>query len=235
MQPAIGVPLGVEPARGGERLAGERIYVDAVVESGGLVLGLPPQGDPEAVAARLDGLLLPGGGDFLPPAGSLRRVRFRPVPEERLSFDRALLAAALRRGLPVLGVCYGMQLLALAHGGRLVFDLPSERPDGLQHRLRGAARHALEIVPGTRLARALGAGSHAVNSRHHQGVTEPGRGLCVAARAADGLIEAVERLEGPFCLGVQWHPESMQAEHRRALYGAFVDACVSKAGLAPSG
>jgi putative glutamine amidotransferase len=225
MRPAIGVPLGVEPARGARRLSAERIYLDAVFESGGLALALPPQGDAEGVVARLDGLLLPGGGDFLPPEGRLRGVRFRAVPEERLASDRALLAAALRRGLPVLGVCYGMQLLVLAHGGRLLFDLPSERPHGGAHRLRGAARHALQVVADTRLARALGPGPHAVNSRHHQGVAEPGRGLRVAARAEDGLIEAVERVDRPFCLGVQWHPESLETQHRRALYGAFVDAC----------
>ena len=82
----------------------------------------------------------------------------------------------------------------------------------------------MRIAPGSRLAAALGESENLVNSLHHQGVAEPGAGLRACARSKDGLIEAIERAESPFCVGVQWHPEKMAGAHRQRLFGAFVAA-----------
>jgi GMP synthase (glutamine-hydrolysing) len=126
-------------------------------------------------------------------------------------------------GVPVLGICYGMQLLAEAAGGSFVYDIPSDRPGAGAHRLpEPGGRHTIEIVPGTQLAGLLGAGTIAVNSTHHQAVDAPGHGLRVSARAADGIVEAIEPSDpARFALGVQWHPERMDPAHRAALFGAL--------------
>jgi putative glutamine amidotransferase len=154
------------------------------------------------------------------------------VPERQLAFDRALLAAALERDRPVLGICYGMQLFALHCGGALHFDVASDVPGAGEHRLRDpGARHAVRVESATQLRSALGAEQVAVNSRHHQAVADPGHAR-ITARSADGITEAVELPGAHFALGVQWHPESMDADHRRQLFGAFVRACREAQGPA---
>jgi len=205
-------------------------YADALCEAGGLPLYLPIQTPADAPLDAVDGLLVPGGDDLLPPRPYPRGVRFTPVPERQLAFDRALLRAALARGVPLLGVCYGMQLLALEHGADLLYDIASDRPEANAHQLdEQTGRHPVTPEPGTHLAKLLGDAPVDVNSLHHQGVAEAGSGLRVAARAPDGLIEALERPEGPLCLGVQWHPEQLAAPHRVALFGALVAAARSRA------
>jgi putative glutamine amidotransferase len=227
--PRIGIPpsFRADPeAAGRRRHSLDVAYAEAVVEAGGVPLYLPPAGRAEAALDAVDALLVPGGGDFLPPEPPAG-VAFTPVPPERLAWDRALLAAARAASRPVLGVCYGMQLLALESGGALHHHLPLDVPAAGEHQLRApAARHRIAIEPGTRLARVFGAGSLEVNSRHHQAVSEPGRGLRVSARAADGVVEALEAEDdgAPFLLGVQWHPEALDAAHRRALFGALIEA-----------
>ncbi len=169
---------------------------------------------------------MPGGDDLPPPDGYPAHVEFDLAPEAQRSFDRRLLGDALERRLPVLAICYGMQLLAVLRGGSLHYDIPTDRPDADPHRLPEAdGRHGLKVESGTRLARALGAEPPPVNSLHHQGVESPGEGMRVCARAADGLIEAIEGEGAVFCVGVQWHPEKLSGTHRDALFGAFVAAC----------
>ena len=234
MGPRIGIPPSL---RADDGAAGRRrhtvgvAYAEAVVEAGGVPLYLPPSGSPAASLAAVDALLVPGGGDFPPPGPPPAGVAFAPIAPERLSGDRALLAAARAAGRPVLGVCYGMQLLALESGGALLHHLPLDLPRAGEHQLAApGARHRIAIEPGTRLARIFGATALEVNSRHHQAVSEPGTGLRVSARAADGVVEALEaeRGDAPFLVGVQWHPEDLDAAHRRALFGALVEATRSR-------
>ena len=234
MRPLIGIPPVVDAA-GRWRPGRDTHYIDgayarAVEAAGGAAIYLPVLADGPALLVRVDGLLLPGGGDFEPPRPYPPGVRFDAVSRPQLDFDTRLLEAALAGSRPVLGICYGMQLLALHCGGRLVYDIATDLPGALPHRLGdGEGRHELRVEPGSRLAALLGSGPGPVNSRHHQGVAEPGRGLRVAATAADGVIEAIEAC-GPdaFCLGVQWHPESMDGPHRERLFAAFVAACAAR-------
>ena len=230
MRPLIGIPQCLDD-RGRWRAQREYQYLDAAYASavdaaGATPLYLPLQRDADALIECVDGLLLPGGDDFAPPRAYPPSVRFDPVPERQLEFDRRLLAAARERELPVLAICYGMQLLALHCGGSLHYDIATDVPAAGAHQLAERdAYHAIAIEPGTRLAAALGDAPAAVNSLHHQAVAEPGAGLRASAVAEDGLIEAIEAIDGSFVLGVQWHPEKMDGPHRTRLFDALAAAC----------
>lgn len=234
MRPLIGISPCLDE-RGRWHPTREYAYLDisyagALAQAGATAILLPLQEDVGALAQRLDGLLIPGGDDFLPPNPYPREVRFQPVSARQLAFDRALLSAALARRLPVLAICYGMQLLALERGGSLVYDIPSDLPQAGPHRFsEPEGRHGLAVERGSRLAGLLGEAPGPVNSQHHQAVAEAGRGLRPCARADDGLIEAIESEDGQFCLGVQWHPERMQGPHRERLFAGFVEACRTRA------
>jgi gamma-glutamyl-gamma-aminobutyrate hydrolase PuuD len=235
MRPLIGISLCLDarrrfhPTR--EYAYLETTYAHALAEAGATPLLLPVQDDVTSVVARLDGLLIPGGGDFAPPRAYPPEIRFEIVPPHQLTFDQGLLAAARARALPVLGICYGMQLLALASGGRLIYDIPSDVPSSAGHQLAGSdSRHGLSLEPGSKLAGLLGDAAGPVNSHHHQGVAEVGPDQRVCARAEDGLIEAIESAGPVFGLGVQWHPERMPGAHRERLFAGFVAACRGRGG-----
>src|SRR5262245_26568640 len=128
--PTVGIPLCVDAQgrwkRGRTYHYLDAAYARAVERGGGVALYLPLAADPGALAERVDALLVPGGDDLLPPRPYPPHVRFEPVPDEQLAFDRALVDAALARDLPIFGICYGMQLLALALGGALHYDIATD-------------------------------------------------------------------------------------------------------------
>jgi putative glutamine amidotransferase len=180
--------------------------------------------------ALLDGLVVTGGAFDVDPSlyGEARRPACGQTKPERTAFELEVLRAALAAGLPVLGVCGGMQLLAVARGGTLWQDLGADL--GLAGHEQPAPKdvpsHQAAIVPGTRLAALVGEGSLAVNSTHHQAVRDPGAGVVVSARAPDGVVEGIEVPDLPFAVGVQWHPEAaLRHDPRHArLYGGLVEA-----------
>jgi len=230
MPPLIGISLCLDASgrfRRGRRYhyIDER-YADAVVEAGGVPAYLPIQARPEGIADRIDGLLIPGGDDLLPETPYPEEIRFEAAPSEQIEFDRTLLARALARGIPVLGICYGMQILALHHRGSLHYHIPLDIPGATEHQLpENEGRHPIRVGPGTLLEAVIGAHPDPVNSSHHQAVARAGEGLRVSGRAPDGVIEAIEAEGERFCLGVQWHPERVPGGQRARLFGAFVSAC----------
>lgn len=230
MRPIVGISLCLDEQErwrpGREYVYLDRAYAQAVESAGGLPIMLPLQPDPAALVARVDALLLPGGDDFVPETPYPDEVRFDPVPDRQRAFDEALLRAAQARRIPVLGICYGAQLLALHHGGRLHHHIPLDVRGAADHHLpEQTGRHAIRLAPGSRLAAIVGNAEVEVNSLHHQAIAEPGHGLRVVATAPDGVIEAIEGEAEGLALGVQWHPEKLAGPAGEGLFRALVDAC----------
>ncbi len=209
-------------------------YCEAVERAGGLACAVPfsrDAGTVDELLARADGLLFTGADDF--DTGRLglgpTHPAAKPVPARKQDFDLALARRALAEGLPTLGICYGMQLLALAEGARLFQHLPDDRPGCNEH--AGGITHDVHVRAGTRLRAVLGVSSLGVISRHHQAVARAGPGWTVAAYDDQELIEGLEREDHPFALGVQWHPElagpgqgDPAAEPHARLFSALVEA-----------
>lgn len=202
-------------------------YLDAVTTAGGITVLLPPQPVDVGIAARvldgLDGLVLTGGRDVDPAAYNTEPHPATDEPAvDRDAWEFALLGDALRRGMPVLGICRGAQVLNVALGGSLHQHLP----DLLGHtgHQRGNAvfsTSTVRTVEGSRLGRLIGA-SAAVQCYHHQGIDRIGEGLIASARDTDGLVEAVELAGDDFVVAVQWHPEEASEDLR--LFTGLVEA-----------
>ena len=244
MTPVIGITatLREDLDRAAERPLGKFVradldYVEGVAEAGGAPVVLPPVAEVRAAEALLDGmdgLLLSGGSDLHPGY-----YGEEPIPElgvtipERDAFEMALLEHALRRKIPILGICRGMQVLNVALGGTLYQDLPSQMDHMvlLGHRQetpKWQPTHEVEVDSGSKVAEILGTDELKVNSYHHQAIKDLASGLVAVACAPDGVIEAVESgdLSRRWMIGVQWHAEAMRdagPEHRN-LFEAHVSA-----------
>ncbi len=230
--PRIGLPCSTMDETSGQGVRRQHVptpYVERVVEAGGLPLLLPVASPDRADAylSLVDGLLLIGGDDVDPALyGSGRPDLCQGVDRERDEFEIALARRAVETGMPVFGICRGLQLLNVALGGTLVEDIPSLVEASTGHRLGFLGpTHEVEIAAGSRLRDVLGAPRVAVNSAHHQSVKMPAPGLAVTARGDDGVVEGAEAPGRAFCLAVQWHPERMNgADSTRRLFGAFLQA-----------
>jgi putative glutamine amidotransferase len=178
---------------------------------------------------RIDALLLIGGADLDPSSyGASRDPATESTYPDRDRFEMALLRGALERGLPVLGICRGMQLLNVALGGTLVQDLVSGDGSHPHRRIRGTFDgndHTVGLEPGSLAARAVGEEAHLAHCHHHQAVLALGSGLVVSGRSEDGVIEAIELADGRWGLGVQWHPE---ANDKSRLFAALCDAAAQR-------
>ena len=197
---------------------GGQNYAEAVVEAGGLpyfVANLDPN-LAEDYIAEARGLLLTGGADFDPetfdqdPHIDLGRVDY-----ERDDFELALYKAAKAKGIPILGICRGLQAINIAEGGTLHQHVPAAGATA-QHEQRnidGTPSHKVTLEPDSFLAKAYGNFQIKTNSYHHQAVDKLGKNLKIVGRCNDGTIEALEGTGTPFVVGVQWHPEMSFAKH----------------------
>lgn len=218
MGPRIALLIGLQPA---ERLSVHRGYVDAVWEVGAVpVVFGPARGKAqldrylEEVTA-CDAVCVSGGGDIDPVSyGEHSEAALMEVDADRDISEMAAIEAAAHAGLPLLGICRGIQVLAVASGGSLVQDLPAAGFENhWQEDRQYEAVHPIEAEAGSAAAQVL-AGAAEVNSIHHQAVATFGPDLVATAWAPDGVVEAVE---GPGVLGVQWHPERLFSSDPRHL------------------
>jgi putative glutamine amidotransferase len=238
MRPLIGVTPdeGLTTVRPGRpalrRYELKAAYPEAVSAAGGLPLVLPYMEDEASLTQYLgviQGLVVTGGAFDIPAEeyGATPHPKLGAVNVARTRFERRLLEGALARGLPVLGVCGGMQLLNVVQGGTLIQDIQSELPEVRSHEQSHDPRepaHFVALTIGSVLARACGATEAPANTTHHQAIRDLGRDLRVTGSTPDGIIEGIEGTGSGFVLGVQWHPELLQDKANRGIYRALVEA-----------
>ena len=229
------VPQG-EPPRS-ELALGER-YLEAVRTAGGLPVILAPvrTGAVDALLERLDALCLSGGPDLHPHHyGAAEHPELGPTEPELDRFELALARRAITRGVPILAICRGMQVMNVARGGTLHQHLPDLGGD-VDHRRNGAqaATHAVELVADSRLSKLLGRVRLEVNSYHHQAIDELGDGLRIVGHSRDGVAEAIESVSSQIAFGVQWHAEALvERPEQLALFEGLVRAGSTRSQRAP--
>ena len=179
--------------------------------------------------SNVDGIIIGGGDDISPDLYGGKLITSSRLDDARDAMERRLVEEAMEQGKPVLGICRGSQMLNVALGGRLDQDAYGTY-SASQRYWTILPRKTIEIVPETRLAAHAGTVPMKVNALHSQAVTTLGQGLRVCARDTGGMIQAVERTEDPFALGVQWHPEHLfYARRQRAIFRALVNAARASA------
>jgi putative glutamine amidotransferase len=209
-------------------------YLESVRRAGGDPVEVADTHEaPEAIVARVRGVMLTGGGDVDPVLyGEPAHASYEPAEAGRDAFEIALARTAVAADVPLLAICRGMQVLNVALGGTLVQDIPSEVPGALNHAIREPRfqiAHEVWVSRDSKLwaimADKLDGESLLVNSRHHQAVKQVATGFEVNATAPDGVIEGMERPESRFCIAVQWHPENFwRTGEFRPLFEHFLRA-----------
>lgn len=209
-------------------------YVEMINKAGGAAVILSYDYDLiDYYLNSLDGLMVVGGYfDIHPKRYGEEKihptVKLNDVREE---FEHALGLAAIKTSLPLFGICNGMQLINVLHGGKVIQHIPDEEKfiDHEQSHVDGfddyhRSYHEVAVAKNSKLFAIVGEEKIKTNSSHHQAAKTVGAELVVAAQASDGIIEAVEKLDHPFCLGVQWHPEFEASAADEKIFAAFVDA-----------
>jgi putative glutamine amidotransferase len=212
-------------------------YLESVKLAGGRPIVLRNDQDPQAVLHEVDGVLLTGGLDVDPSLYKQAKHPTTEIAPDRDKFEIPLSQEAVKRNIPVLAICRGVQVLNVAEGGTLTQDIPTELETPLNHAVNQPKTdhtHAIAVTPGSTLANALGAGTSpgtcTVNSRHHQALDHVAPGFIVSATSPDGIVEAIEKPDASFVVGVQWHPENFwRTGEFKGLFDAFVAAADARA------
>ena len=221
-KPVIGITTNSLFSESGSFPGMERVYVNqtyvySVLKAGAVPVLLPSVVDERSLAEqlkRIDALLLSGGGDINPLLfGEEPDQKLGCVLADRDEYEIRLIQLAHTQGIPVLGICRGIQIINVAFGGSIFQDIYSQAPGcRLKHSQDSRsdfASHTVDIVSGSQLYEILGKTALPVNSYHHQSVKTVAPGFVINARSRDLIIEGIEKTSGSFLLGVQWHPEML--------------------------
>ncbi len=236
MRPLIGVTMDSQEPGGYSKypwIAQRNHYFDAVLEAGGLPIGLYHKSEPlEQILGMCDGFVLSGGDFDVPPEFYGQEIQHPRVKlqYERSVFEREIALHARQLKKPALGICGGMQIMNVAYGGTLIQHIPDEEGVEIRHEQpnpRTEPGHEILIEPGTPLANIAGDKEESVNSAHHQAVDKLAPGLQLMARATDGVIEAFCDPEQPFSWGVQWHPEMQVTPMNKKIFQLFLQAAIA--------
>ncbi len=211
-------------------------YISAIKEAGGIPLIITPLKDENDLTKTLnliDGLLIPGGDDIDPkyfkeePHPSLELI-----DQEIVEFQMGFFNKALNKGMPVFGICAGLQIINIACGGNIYQDIPAQYSNPIKHKRNENEKkdsiHNVRIEKNTKLYNILKKGEVSVNSTHHQALKDVAEGFMVTARSDDGIIEAIESRKHRFVIGVQWHPEDLYKENN--LFLKLFERLVSESG-----
>ena len=217
-------PLIAITAGGEQHLPNKpELYLQAVERAYASAVFIGPDTSIIDAVVRYDGFIIPGGRDIDPSLYNEERVVDMDLEDKRrVKFDLALFYSAVKQGMPVLGICYGMQLINIAMGGTLYQDIGAQKGEAINHR---KGDHLIQVDDNPYLA----TGRYEVNSSHHQAVKDVARGLDSFAFAPDGVTEAFYySLKHPFLLGVQWHPERMNNKISGTVFNSFIEACCER-------
>lgn len=206
----------------------EEKYAHAIANAGGIPVLIPSMPENPSLIKdtvdRIDGLLLPGSRDMDPKYyNQAPHPKLRPMSLERTEMEFAVLDNALKREIPVLGICGGMQLLNVAFGGDLYQDIYAFLPDAIPH--EKGVLHEVTIDKDSMLFEIIQTSSVSVKSYHHQAVDNVGKGLRKSAQTSDSIIEAVESTKGNYVIGIQWHPELEEGESSEKIFRSFTEKC----------
>lgn len=226
-KPVIGLCSSYGKGEKDDRIFLSCDYLETIRSFGGIPVVIPAEAGEEEQKYLMDlcdGLLLTGGNDIDPAlyGEAILNDTVVTAPERDLGEPR-LCELAMQRGLPILGICRGMQMLNVHFGGTLYQDIPTQLEGAVNHQ----TKHDCQLMPASPLWELVGEDSITVNSHHHQAVKDVAPGFEVMGRCSDGIIEAIRKTDAKFLWAVQWHPEKIwKTESSSArIFTAFMDAC----------